>query len=155
MGWKVYGERLETADLTGTRVNQSYQPNKNLVIRGCRIWIIVNNNPPFTDLNMKIYSNDNGDPGKLLHTSTNVQTKAALITLANGVIETFFDFADVPMHSNDTYRFVLNGTGYTGTDSSHLAWRRGWPNPVYRPSGFGFSDLVTAPLTLYTIGAEL
>lgn len=154
--WRVWGEILETSDLSGTRVYQPYKPNKNIVIIGCRVWIVVYNDPSFTDLNMKIYSNDSDDaPEALLATSTDVRTKSEIITDTNGVKEIYFNFNNFGMQKNDTYNFVLNGSGYTGSSSSHLAWMRGYPDPVHRPNGFGYVDLAVAPFALYTIGADL
>lgn len=158
--WRVWGERYDTADMSNTRVYQPAQFPKNYVLLGCRIWVIAYNDPVFTSLHMKIYSDNNGVPKKLLHTSTNVQLKADIHTLDNAAKEIWFDFDKIPVRGEPTlasnkYHFVLNGSGYTGDETSHLAWMRGFPNPVYRPAGFGYNDLLTSPLTLYFIGSRL
>jgi hypothetical protein len=153
--WRVFGERYETADMSNTRVHQPTTFGQDVILIGCRVWFIVYNNPPFTSLSMKVYSNNAGSPKKLLHTSTNTQAKAAVHTLDHAVNEFWFDFASIPLRGGDTYHFVVNATGYTGTESSHLAWMRGFPDPVHRPSPFGYVHAGVAPFTLYFIGSEV
>ena len=109
MGWKVWGEPLQTADLSGNlRVFQNVIPNRNIILRAVRIWIIFYNNPTITSLSMDIYSVDpDGNPKELLHSATNSLTKAEMITDTNGVKEVFFEFNYPVLKSNDTYAFVL------------------------------------------------
>lgn len=157
MGWRVFGEPFATADLaSGLRVFQPVIFNKNIVLKACRAWFIVYNNPTFTDLSMAIYSNSAGAPKKLLHTSTNAITKATMCTLTNGVKEVYFEFNYPVFNSTDTYHFVPRATGYTGSDSSHLAWRAGFPDPVYRTNvDSSYTKLGVSPYCLYFIGDDL
>ena len=160
MGWLVYGENLETSDLTTTAKFQPVKFGKDSILIGIRTWLIIYNDPVFTNLNMKIYSNDASSgansPKKLLATSTNVQTKTAIHTLENGVKEIWFDFDKPVFNGKDIFNLVLNGTGYIGTSDSHIAWLKAFPNPVYS-SGYTPSMLTIpyAPYEAYFIGASL
>jgi hypothetical protein len=158
MGWRVFGERLATADLSPNfRVFQPVVFNKRVILRACRTWFINYNDAAFTNITMKIYSNSPSDaPDVLIHSSTTTLTKAQIFTLANGVREVYFEFNNPVFTSTDTFHFVPVATGYTGTDSTHLAWKRGWPDPVYRTGiSFTYPKLGTAPYDLYFIGSEL
>jgi hypothetical protein len=155
MAWKVWANPILTADLAAG-VSQKVRFNSNVVLRACRIWLIFYNNPALTDLTMKIYSNDGGVPRKLLHSSTTTLTKSQIITLENGVKEVYFDFNYPSFDGDDFYHFVLTGSGYTGTASSHIAWRVGWPDPVYLTNFTpNLANCGTAPLAIYFIGSSL
>lgn len=156
MGWRVFGNQLLTSDFSGSPINsQPVKFNTNTVLRGMRTWLIFYNDPVLTSAQMKIYSNRNGSPGQLLFTSTNTLTKSEIITLENGVKEIYFDFDYIPMKDLETYQFALWLNGYTGTASSHVAWMKGWPDPVYR-TGYTptFTNLLYAPYQMYFIGAD-
>jgi len=160
MAWTVYGDDLTSGDLTGVTKFQPVTFGQDLVLRAVRTWVIVYNDPVFTSLNMKIYSNDNSSgshtPKKLLATSTNVQLKASVHTEANAVKELWFEFDYPVFNGADIYNIVINGVGYSPTPTSHLAWMKGFPNPVYS-TGYTPSmiTLPYAPYELYFIGAEL
>ncbi len=130
MTYSVFGQRWAAGELLNTSVFQPFKPVNDLVIRAFRTKIIVFNDPVFTDLNMKIYSDDLGTPKELLHTSTNVRTKAQLHVDDNAVKETFFQFNDIVLKGGDTYHAVINGTGYSPTGTSYLAWMKSFPDPV-------------------------
>lgn len=159
MGWRVWGDTYDsTASMTDTTLFQPVIFNSNSIIRAARTWVIYFDDPVYTSLNMKIYSNDNNAPKKLLHTSTDVRTIAEIResgTIA-GVREIYFNFADINVKANDTYHFVINAVGYTPAGDSHLAWMKGFPDPVYAggytPAG---ETLVVAPYQLYFIGSNL
>lgn len=155
-GWRVWAERLETADFVGVpRMFQTVKFHKNIILKGMRTWVIVYNNPNFTNLEMRIYANHGGVQGKLLYTSSNVITKAQMITLANGVKEIFFDFDTLPIFKDeDTYLFTLMANGYTGDATSHIAWMRAYPDPVYR-TGLSALHPTSVPMAMYFIGSEL
>lgn len=155
MGWRVWGQPISTSDGTAG-VSQKVKFNTNLVLRACRIWLIFYNNPTLTSVTMKIYSDDGGTPKKLLHSSTTTLTKSEIITLSNGVKEIYFEFDYPAFDGDDYYHFVLFANGYTGTDSSHIAWRQGWPDPVYMTNYTpSLVNLGVAPRTIYFIGSEL
>lgn len=137
MAWRVFGERFETSDFTAPY--RVYQPikfasltSKNVRVKAIRTWFIVYNNPTFTSISLKIYSSRSGTPGSLLYTSSNSITKSQLITEDNGPKECFFEF-DQPfaVDGNKQYVIVPVLTGYTGDDTSHVAWRRAFPDVVY------------------------
>lgn len=159
MGWRVWGDKLLTGELGASGREQPVIFNKNVILLAVRTWVIVNNDPSFTSINMKIYSDDSSSRGKLLHTSDNSVTKSELITSTNGVKEAYFEFdapTGVPLKGTTTYRFALDGAGYTGSSSSHLAWRIGFPDPVYQNNiTVSFNDLLQMPYTMVFVGAEL
>lgn len=156
MAWRVWGEPITTSEAT-SGVSQKVKFNTNLVLRACRVWLIFYNDPALTSATMKIYSNDSsGNPKKLLHTSTTTLTKAQMITLENGVKEVYFEFDYPTFDADDSYHFVLFLTGYTGNDSTHVAWRQAWPDPVYTTNWTpDLINLSVAPYTIYFIGSEL
>ena len=164
MVWEVWGTEYESGELATSDVYQSTVPNKDIILIGVRTWVVLIDDPTFTDLNMKIYSNVLNDaglnvPGKLLHTSTDVRTKAEILTAEDhGNKEIYFNFEDVPLDANTRYNFVLNGTGYVPVlGSSFIAWRNGFPDPYYN---LNFDVPLTngnetkMPYALYFIGAE-
>ena len=155
MTWTVWGDKFETGELSNTNMYCKIKFNQNLVLKGVRTWIILYNNPTFTDLNLKLYSNEDNKPKSLLYTSTNVQKKEDIITEHNGAKEIYFDFNDVPLNGNDTYHFVMNGTGYVYSNDSHLAWMKAFPDPVYA-AGYTptFENMLNAPYQLYVIGGK-
>lgn len=156
MGWTVWGTELISTDLTSTAIYQPITFNDDIILRAVRTWVIVYNDPVFTDLSLKIYSNDAGLPKKLLATSTNVITKAEMITETNGVKEIYFEFNYPSFNGADTYHFVLNGTGYAPAGGSHLAWMKAFPDAVYQ-GGYtpALETIGVAPYQLYCIGAAL
>jgi hypothetical protein len=125
-----------------------------------RVWMIFYNDPVFTSLTMKVYSERNSSPGKLLYTSSNSPTKASLITLDNGIKEFYFEFnppTGVPIKANDPLYFVINGTGVSGFDeTSHIAWKKAWPDPAYRlGGGTDYNDLFISKHDIAFIGVDL
>lgn len=152
-----FGDPFDTAELTNTAKSIKGRPNRNIVLKATRTWLIFNDfSGSFTNLTMKVYSDRNGSPGALIATSTNSWTKSQIITQNSGVKEVYFEFDLLPMRSNLYYHFVLNCSGYTGSTSSHIAWRKAWPDPVYR-TGWSqtFESLGVSPYFLTVIGAEL
>lgn len=159
MPFKVWGVPYETGQLGSTDIYQPVRFNTNLILKAVRIWIIVNDDPTFTNLYMKIYSDSHGAlthaPGKLLHTSTNSLTKSEIITEANGVKEIYFTFNNVNVQGSTWYNFVLNGTGYAPTGDKLIAWRQAFPDPVYSTGlTVNTANLNKFPFTFYAIGAE-
>lgn len=159
MSWTVYGDNFESGELSNTNKFQTIQMNKNTILKAIRTWVIMYNDPVITDLSCKIYSNNlesgSNAPGVLLSSSLNTLTKAEIITLDNGVKEIYFTFNDFMMNKDDKYNIVLSGTGYTPTPTSHVAWRKAWPKPVYSGYGPTYTNLSVAPYEIYCIGAEL
>lgn len=155
MAWTVFGSPITTAQgSSGTF--QKVKFNSNIVLRACRIWLVFYNNPTLTSISMKIYSNSGGSQGKLLHTATNTWSKSQIITENNGVREIYFDWNYPSFDADDEYHFGLFLSGYTGNNSTHVAWRSAWPDPVY---GTNFTptrvNINSAPYTIYFIGSDL
>jgi hypothetical protein len=157
MGWSVYGDSLLTTDLDGTNLkSQKVRFNKNVILKAIRAWFVHYNDPVYTSLYFRIYSDNNGVPGKLLYTSTNVILKSEYITLANGIKEAYWEFDCPAFKDTDFYHFVPIANGYTGTVSSHLAWKKAWPDPVYRTGlTIDATSQNESPFDIYFIGDEL
>jgi hypothetical protein len=155
-GWRVWGDPYTTAEMSNSSRHQKVEFDDNYILKAVRTWVIIYNNPTFTSLNMKVYSDNAGVPGKLLHTSTNNLLKSEIHTLDNGVKEIYFDFNEIPVRSGDIYHFVINASGYTGSETSHIAWMKAFPDPVYATGlTVSFSNLLYLPYQLYFIGSEL
>lgn len=156
MATQVWGKVLTTADMTSPNVYQPVKFRRELVLKAICTTFIVYNNPSFTSIGMKIYSNNGGVPGKLLYTSSNSILKAALHTQANGVKEACFEFTGLPsFDADDTYHFVPFGTGYTGDDTAHLAWMHGFPDGVYKTGvAQTFENLLVRPFMFVIVGAD-
>lgn len=158
MGARVWGEPFYTSHFSGSPV--FYQPvvpgndGENFVLKGVKTSVIMYNNPTITSLEMRIYSNQSG-PSKLLYTSSNVQLKSSITTLANAIKEIYFDFDMLPnFDKDDTYNFVLWANSYTGDSSSHVAWKKAVPDSAYEP----FTNLIKIgvwPYDIHFIGADL
>lgn len=157
MAWTVYGQPFSTASMTDTSIYQKFSPQSNLILRATRAWVIQVNDPSYTSINMKLYTNNAGSPRTLLATSTNSQTKSAMFGTSNsGVKEVYFTFSDLVLKEDEIYHAVINGSGYTGSDSSHLSWRQMLWEPVYRTNyDADYSAGLLSPLGLTIIGAKL
>lgn len=133
MGWSVFGKVLEASDLTsGLSVYQKVIFNKDVILTGLQTWFVVYGNPTFTNLYFEVYSLSGTTPKKLLYTSSNVVTKAEMITLAYGIKGIPMKFNDVVFKGTDQYAFVPRGTSYAPSGSAYLAWKLAYPDPAYR-----------------------
>ena len=159
MGWRVWGDDFTSSDFTGKAKFQSFRSNKNVILKNVRTWFIFINDPIFTDISLKIYSNEvrNGDntPVELIATSI-AKPKSELITLENGVKETGFEFSDsIPIQKDTFYNVVINGTGYNPTDTSYICWMKAFPDPVYTTDFTpAFETLGKAPYQVYFISGD-
>lgn len=163
MGWTVWGDTWETtASMENTTLFQTVQFNTDVILRAVRTWIIYVENPTYTSLSMKIYSNEivgsTNTPRKLLYTSTDTRTPAEIkgeTALAHGVREIYFNFADINLKGADKYNFVINAVGYAPSGDSHLAWMKGFPDPVYS-TGYtpAIETINIAPYQMYFIGGS-
>lgn len=157
MAWTVYCVPYSTAAMTDASIYQYFKPENNIILTALRAWIVQVDDPAYTSINMKIYSNSGGLPRTLIATSTNSQTKAAMFSTSNsGVKEVYFNFSPLVLKQDETYHAVINASGYTGTSTSHLAWRQMLWEPVYR-TGYNatFGGASVSPLGLTVIGAKL
>lgn len=162
MAWKMWGDRIETADIAALNARQKVKHTTSQLVRVARIWLIKYADPVYTDLTLKIYSvrNDTGDDevGKLLYTSETIlkATIDAEITEDHGAISLPFEFNYESVKENEEYFYVLDIGGYTGDETSHWAWRKGWPDPIYRENiEFDYEALGVAPRSLGIISDDL
>lgn len=157
MAYTNWAEQLFTSHFSGSPV--FFQPvrfNRDLILHGVRSTVNFYNNPTLTSLEMRVYTYKSQTPRQLIVTSS-VQLKSACITEANGARDIPFFFS--PRHSfigGDWYAFVLWANGYTGDETSHIAWMKDFPDPV-NPTGLtlGMEDIAGAPFRLSFIGANL
>lgn len=157
-GWSVWADSWESGELANTSKFQSIKFNGNYIVKAFRTWIVVVDDPVFTSLSMKIYSNEvvssKNTVKKLLHTSTDVRTKAEIHTLENGVKEIYFTFNDIPVQENTFYNVVINGVGYLPTSGSYLAWMKAFPDPIYGNNYTPALETINlAPYQIYAIGS--
>lgn len=132
MSWRNVVKPLSTADVAGNLVSQRFRhPTKGMVVDGVVLGLAGYNDPAFGELRVRIYSDRNGAPGKLIATSTNGRLKAAVHTLANFMKWATFSFDEVQLQAGEWYHLVLVPSAYTGVDASFLAWRISYPDPQY------------------------
>lgn len=161
MGWRVYADSYDTTgEITDASKYSPIIPSRNIILLAVRTWVVFVGDPVYTSLSMKIYSNDENDmPLKLLHTSTDVRLPTELDPNSdgNGCREVYFTFAKVPLKAGDRYNFVLNASGYNSPSAeSHIAWRKGFPDPVYPDDGtMQLVSVGKKPGWIYCIGANL
>lgn len=157
MAWTVYGDSYDTdsAFTNGTKTIK-FSPEKDSILRAVRTWLVFYNDPTFTNITMKLYYDGAGSRGDLLASSTTTWTKAQILTLDNGVNEVYFEFDDRTLDSGNYYHLVLMGTGSSFSESSHIAWRTGYPDPVYKDGiSVSFNNLLKFPYEFSLIGAEV
>ncbi len=153
----IWGERLTTTDLDGSsfRVTQQVIFDESYVLVAARSWLIFYNDPSFTSIKMQIFADRAGSPGKLLYESASL-TKAEIFQDVNAARELPFIFSKVGVRQDETYHCRLVAVAYTGNESSHIAWKKGWPDPVYREGvDSGANKLGVAPYSIYFVGAAL
>lgn len=159
MAFRVWGCPYETSDAVDNNVFQPIKMNSNIILKAFRVWVIFYDNPSFTNLRMKIYSDRTTplahNPGKLIATSTNSFTKNEISTYANAVREIYFEFPDINLQGETWYNLVLNMDDYAPVGDEHMAWRNAFPDPVYATNlVIASSELNAFPFTVYAIGAE-
>lgn len=158
MTYRIWADDFSSADMTGVTKFVTFKPNKNIALRAVRAKFVVYSDPVFTDIHARIYSANASDntPGVLLYTSSDVRTKAEVHTLANGVKETYFTFADVPLQADTYYNVVINGTGYIPTANSYLAWCLAFPDPIYRDPLFtyNFNNITRCPFEINLVSGD-
>jgi len=159
MVWRIYGARFESVELANTNVFNNFTPTKNILLLGIRTWIIINNNTSYSNLSMDIYSNDDDDgtdaPGVVIASSTNNWQPSEIATEDYAAKEIYFDFDNIPLNEATKYNLVLKADGYVYTSTSFLAWRKAWPDPIYR-AGYTptIPNMGRAPYEVSFIGAE-
>lgn len=155
--WKMIGEVLETADGTGVRVFQKAIMPRNTILNGARAQLIFYNDPVFTAITMKVYSNNAGSPQALIATSTNSVAKASILLVEDHAVkEIYFNFNSVALKANETYHFVIGISGYTGSVSTHVAWKHSFPDPAYQTNvNMTYAKQLISPFDITLIGSYL
>jgi hypothetical protein len=161
MGWRMIGKPIYTADNAATKpaISQSIELpaiNASQYLKGVGVGVILFNDPAFTDVRAEIWSDDAGAPGVLIAQSTNVWTKAELLTVdIHGYKLIGFTFDPFAIKSGNIYRAAIRMTGYTGDAASHIAWRHSYPDPQYQ-SGLTLdaAHAVKHPLEITIFSAE-
>lgn len=157
MAWTVWAADWQAGELSDTTLYQPFRMNADTIVLAVRTWFVVYNDPTFTSLNAKIYSDELRSgvhtPVKLLHTSDS-RTKAQLHSQEYGVRETWFEFdPSVPLQGDTWYNLVINGVGYAPTSNSYLAWRHAYPDPVLATDYVANPlNINAAPFDIYFIG---
>ena len=153
--WTVYGDSYDNdSDYSNGVKSVRFKLNSKVVIRYIRTWIIVNNDAPFTNITGKIYYDQADETkGDLIQASSTTFTKAQVLSLDNGVRELYFQFNDLALDGDNYYHFALSGTSSGFSDSSHIAWKTSYPDPVYEDGvSVTFSNLPKFPYTFVVIG---
>jgi hypothetical protein len=134
MSLRVWYQIIYDADATtGTDVAVNVKPLQNFILTTARVTLIGINDPTFTSATLKIYSTDeNLLPKKLIHSSTTTKLKSDFITDNSGVYDLYFEFDSPSFKENETYSFIVRLAGYTYSTSSHLGWKKDFPDPVYK-----------------------
>jgi len=163
MSRTVWGDIFDSGELANTSMFCTVTPdsslsNESFILRAIRTWVVVYNDPTFTNLTAKLYNNDENastdSPGSLIASSTTVLTKSQIHTLDNAYKSLYFEFDDITLVGNSKYHIVLNGDGYVPSSSSYLAWMKAWPKPVYDYSQT-YEKLLVSPYQIVLFGAEL
>jgi hypothetical protein len=153
--WTVYADSYSTnADFSNGVKSVRTKFGTGTILTVVRTWIVLYNNPTFSSLTMKIYSDKNGSKDKLLYSSTNSFNKADIFTKQNGVAEIYFNFDKIPLDSYNWYHFSLSGTSSDFADDKHLAWKSSYPFPVYTTGITGATNLTEYPYLISFVGAE-
>jgi len=158
--WEIFGDPILTADMTGKTMSIRFKPNSNVVLKALKTWLIFKDpvgDMAFSALLGKLYSDRDGSAGGLIATSTNSWEKSDLLDLEDqGVRELWFEFEETSLNSDTWYHLVLNCTGYTYDADKHIAFRKAWPDAVYRTGLPGtFESLIASPYFLIGIGDDL
>lgn len=132
-------ERLQTSDMSALRVYRSLKRPKNSIVDQIVTGIVLHDPTNFTGLALKIYSDNNGAPGALIASSTNTWSRSDLLLQYDyGVKWPFFNFNQIPLKSETTYHYVLNGaSGYTESASQYIGWYIGYPAGIYDDLDYG------------------
>lgn len=126
-----FGEVLLTADASNLRVFQPVVSDSSISFIANRTWFIFYNNPVFTSMSMDIYTNSPDDtPEALYASSSNSWLKADILTAANAAKSMNFNFDNLNLKAGERYHLLVRIAGYTGTNSSHIAWYKNF-DPVY------------------------
>lgn len=134
MSWRMIGKPYETAEMSGTpTITQKFVCTTNQILKGINAGIIFYNDPTFTNIALRLYSDQGGSAKSLIATSSTIYTKAQCMAGdTNSYRIMGFTFGGIHLRAGMTYHLALYATGYTGDSSAHIAWRSSYPDPQYR-----------------------
>ena len=153
MSIRTIGKQLNTADIAGNIVSQQFTLTFDTKLVGVHTGIIIYGNPSFTDFGISIYF----DNGGLIETSS-LLSKAQIHTQDHALKFVGLELSGKIYEAGVTYHAVPYISGYTGTDSSHIAWRQSYPDPQFRS---GLTSILNAsqadnhPIDIVFIGDEV
>ena len=132
----MIGKPLMTADMSGiptaTQKFNSEALTEDYLLKGITLGVIFYNDPAFTNISVEIWSDRSGSAQKLIATS-HTFSKAECLVVEDHAFRTLgfsFDSA-IPLRAQTAYHIFLRASGYTGTDSSHIAVKLAYPDPQY------------------------
>jgi hypothetical protein len=157
VAWRVWGTWISTADVAGSSpvLSMPFTPTKDTVLHVIRTWVTWTGAPVVSNLQMRVYADRSGSPSALLWTSQPLP-RASFVDNMHGAKEVPLVFSPKPwLKQGVKYHLALWPNGYTGTESSHLAWMRAFPDPAYT-SGMSVNGakLATLPFAVAFIGGR-
>ncbi len=134
MSWRMISKPYTTAEMIGTpTISQRFTTSTNQALRGVAAGVLVYNNPAITALTMEIWTDRDSSAAVLIATSSTSYSKVQLLGVENSSYNLVgFTFDDIALRSGGFYHLALRASGYTGDATSHVAWRKSYPDPQYR-----------------------
>lgn len=136
--WTNWAETLETADLSGSNITvyQKFRSiDGNKILRAIRSYFIFQNLPTFTNLKFRLYSvTFDGRVGALISESNGGGILLADVPSLNPVVmkDKWWEFDYIKLRENVWYAIAPYDPTYVRTGTKHIAWRKDYPDPVYR-----------------------
>lgn len=128
-----WGHPITTAEASNTDIFQTFIPSNNIIVDVISSAYVFYNDPTFTNIFLKVYTNLDGSPDQLIMTSTDTWLSDEIYT--NGYLGALkklkFNFDKHPFKADESYHVVTNISGYTYADGTHIAWRNTYPDPTY------------------------
>lgn len=155
--WRVFAERLQTVDFQASpRVFQPIRFNKNYALKAIRTWFVFHGSPSFSSLQFRIYNDKNGKPENLLFTFDKSWVLSNITSRAYANKEIYFD-STLPfdVKDNETYHLVPWFNAYTGIETSHAAWVRSIPDPIFTNFTLSTWNRQVAPFKIGFVGAPI
>ncbi len=156
--WTVYADDLVNADFAGAPIQ--YQPfslPRLTKVKAASTFMLFYNDPVFTEMKMRIYSDKNGSAADQLFEFDNSFVPGdILLTESYGMKEIRFEF-DIPkwLAKDTTYHLVPYFSGASFTLSSYVSWIRAWPDlNTDSPYSLDFYNLHLQPYWISIIGAD-
>jgi hypothetical protein len=148
--WNFYGDSYDSdSDFANAEKTIRFKLPVGGIIEYFRTWIVGYIDPSFTSITADIYNDVNGSKGGVLYSSSTSFVKSQITTKDNFVKEIYFKFDKVPLDSENWYHFALKGVSSGFSEDSHIAWKVGYPFPVYPVS----ANIAVHPYLYTIIGA--